>query len=84
MDQTFLAIISLVAAGYAFFTRQAKQGLGFLIYTAAFILLIPGLASGITTDVLRAVAMVLFVVGSFVIIFRKKKVEVSSENEEIK
>jgi len=81
MDQTFLAIISLVAAGYAFITKQPKQGLGFLIYTGAFILLMPGLSSGIVTNVLVALAMVLFVVGSFVIIFKKKKIELPEENE---
>lgn len=81
MDQTFLAIISLLAAGYAFFSRQARLGLGFLIYTGAFILLIPGLSSGIWTNVVIALAMVLFVAGSFVIIWKKKKIEPEKENE---
>ncbi|MGA2666900.1 MAG: hypothetical protein ABSE91_02300 [Patescibacteria group bacterium] len=80
MDQTFLAIISLFTAGYAFTTKQARSGLGFLVYTAAFILLIPGLSSGVMNDIFRAFAMVLFVVGSFLIIWKVKKVEVAEDN----
>jgi hypothetical protein len=81
MEQTFLAIISLLAAGYAFFSKQPKMGLGFLIYTGAFILLMPGLSSGIWTNVLIASAMVLFVAGSLVMIYKKKKIEPEKVDE---
>ncbi len=72
MYQTFLAIISLLASLYAFWTRQVKMGLGFLIFAGAFILLIPNLTVGIKTDILGAVAMVLFVAGSLLIVWKKK------------
>lgn len=81
MDQTFLAIISVLATGYAFLTRQAKAGLGFLIYTVAFILLIPGLVGGIWVNVLIALAMVLFTAGSIIIIWKKKAAELPKEDE---
>ena len=81
MYQAFLAIISLLGAAYAFGTRQPKIGLGFLVYTGAFILLIPNLAEGIKADILGAIALVLFVAGSLSIVWKKKeKVEEKNEN----
>jgi CHASE2 domain-containing sensor protein len=82
--QAFLSVISLIAAAYAFFTRQAKLGLGLIIYTIVFFLLIPNIAFGIKADFISAIAMVLFVAGSFVIVWKKKKAEVTKEDEEIK
>lgn len=80
MYQAFLAIISLLGAAYGFGTKQPKIGLGFLIYTGAFILLIPNLAEGIKADILNATALVLFVAGSLAIVFKKKeKVEIPIE-----
>lgn len=73
MYQAFLAIISLLGAAYGFGTKQPKIGLGFLIYTGAFILLIPNLAEGIKADLLGAIALVLFVAGSLAIVFKKKE-----------
>ncbi len=76
MYQTFLAIISLLAGLYAFWTKQVKMGLGFLIFAGAFILLIPNLTTGIKTDIVGAVAMVLFVGGCLLIAWKKRpKVE---------
>ena len=80
--QAFLAVISLIAAAYALFTRQAKLGLGFLIYAVVFFLLIPNIAFGIKGDFLNAIALVLFVVGSFVIVWKKRpKVETPKVEE---
>ena len=80
--QAFLAVISLIAAVYALFTRQAKLGLGFLIYAVVFFLLIPNIAFGIKGDFLNAIALVLFVVGSFVIVWKKRqKVEAPKVEE---
>jgi len=70
--QAFLSVISLIAAAYAFFTRQAKLGLGLVVYAVVFFLLIPEIAFGIKGDFLNAIALVLFVVGSFVIVYKKK------------
>lgn len=83
--QAFLAVITLIAAAYAFFTRQAKVGLGFVIYAIVFFLLIPNIAFGIKGDFLNAIALVLFIVGSFVIVWKKagkKPEEPSSEEKE--
>lgn len=81
MYQAFLAIISLLGAAYGFGTKQPKIGLGFLVYTGAFILLIPNLAAGIKADLLNAAALVLFVIGSLAIVWKKKeKVEEKNEN----
>ena len=83
--QAFLAVISLIAAAYAFFTRQAKIGLGFVLYWVVFFLLIPDVAFGIKADFLNAIALVLFVVGSFAIVWKKmekKTGEPSGEEKE--
>lgn len=83
--QAFLAVITLIAAAYAFFTRQAKVGLGFVIYAIVFFLLIPNIAFGIKGDFLNAIALVLFVVGTFVIVWKKveKKPEILTDKEEM-
>lgn len=83
MNQTFLMIISLLAAGFSFFTRQPKKGLGFLIYTVAFFLSIPSLAFGIKSDFLGAAGLVLFVFGGLVIVWKKpeKKAEPAEEEK---
>ena len=73
MYQAFLAVITLIAAAYAFFTRQPKLGLGFVIYAVVFFLLIPNIAFGIKADFLNALALVLFIVGTFVIVWKKKE-----------
>ena len=82
MYQAFLAIISLLGAIYAFGTKQPKIGLGYLVYTGAFILLIPNLAEGIKADILGAAALVLFVAGSFLIAWKKKKQDEKKNEEE--
>lgn len=81
--QAFLAVITLIAAAYAFFTRQAKIGLGFVLYAVVFFLLIPDIAFGIKADFLNAIALVLFVVGSFTMVYKKmeKKTEEPSGEE---
>ncbi len=71
--QAFLTVISLLAAAYAFFTRQAKLGLGLVVYAVVFFLLIPNIAFGIKDDFIKAIALVLFIVGSFVIVWKKKE-----------
>lgn len=82
MYQTFLAIISLLAAGYCFFTKQVRIGLGYLVYTIAFVLLMPKLTVGIESDIASAGAMVLFVGGSLIIIWKKKVAIPSLEKPE--
>lgn len=84
--QAFLAVIALLAAVYAFFTRQAKIGLGMLVYAVAFFLLVPDITFGIKADFLNAIALVLFVGGSFAIVWKKPvpKPEVSQGEAENK
>ncbi len=77
MYQAFLAIIAFMGALYALFTKQLKISLGLLIYSAAFILLMPALSKGIESDFLYALAMILFVLGTFAIVWKKKKSESS-------
>lgn len=84
MYQIFLGVISLLAAGYCFFTKQAKMGLGFIIYAVAFVLLNPDLAEGVKSDFYGALALVLFVFGSLVICYKKKVTEVSKTSEDPK
>ncbi|MBM2821060.1 MAG: hypothetical protein HW405_820 [Candidatus Berkelbacteria bacterium] len=83
MYQSFLAIIALLGAVYCLFTRQVKIGLGYFIYAIAFILLLPNLTEGIKTDILSAIAMVLFVIGTLVIAWKKiaKKDIAASETQ---
>ena len=72
MYQAFLAIISLLAGAYCFWTKQVKMAFGFLIFAAAFFLLNPQLTMGIQTDIAGASAMVLFVAASFLIVWKKR------------
>src|SRR3990167_7038040 len=85
MPETFFVVISLLAVGYAFFTKQVKLGLGLLVLTITFALMIPNLSYGIRTDFLNAIALVVFIIGIFVIVWKKptKKIEnMTTENEE--
>ena len=89
MPETFFVVISLLAVGYAFFTKQVKLGLGLLVLTITFALMIPNLSYGIRTDFLNAIALVVFIIGIFVIVWKKpvKKIEEPEseiENEENK
>ena len=89
MYQIFLAIISLIAAGYSLFTKQPKIGLGFIILAGAAFLLNPNLATiGVRADFYGASALVLYLFGSLVIVWKKRepKIEepVSKEKEEEK
>ena len=82
MYQAFLAIIAFMGALYALFTKQLKISLGLLIYSAAFILLMPALSKGIESDFLYALAMILFVLGTFAIVWKKKLKEDESTNKD--
>jgi thiol:disulfide interchange protein len=82
MYQIFLAIISLLATVYCFWTKQVKMAFGFLILTVAFFLLNPQLTMGIQTDIAGASAMVLFIAGSFLIVWKKRpKIEEKKTEE---
>jgi len=80
--QAFLSVISLIAAAYAFLTRQAKLGLGLLIYAVVFFLLIPEIAFGIKDDFVKALGLVLFVVGSIAIVYKKKEKAIDEPTKE--
>lgn len=68
----FLVLVSLIGAGFAFWTKQIKLGLGLIVYALVFFLLIPDLMTGVVSSFLEASALVLFVVGTFVICWRRK------------
>lgn len=78
---TFLAIISLLAAGFAFWTKQPKTGLGFIILAGAFILLMENLAVGVRANFYQAFGMVLFVAGAAVICGKKLTVKEEKKEE---
>lgn len=80
--QAFLAVISLIAGAYAFFTRQAKLGLAMVIFAVTFFLLVPGISFGIKADFLNAIALVLFVVGCFAIVWKKSAKKAESPDKE--
>ena len=79
----FLVLVSLIGAGYSFWTKQIKIGLGFIVYAAVFFLLIPDLMTGTVSSFLAALALILFVVGTFVICWKKKIKTISSSGANI-
>lgn len=79
MQQAFLIIIAVVGAIYGLFTKQVKTALGFLIIGVSFIFVIPDIVTGIWVDVFGALSMIFFAIGVFVIIFKKKAKQESSE-----
>ncbi len=83
MYQAFLAIISLIAAIYAFVTRQFKIGIGMIVVAAVFILLIPSINWKINTDIISALAMVLYLAGALLIVYKKAaKKEISGQESD--
>lgn len=83
MQTAFLIIISLLGSAYAMMTRQTKTALGLFVITLAFALQIPDLVTGFWIDILLALSLIVFVVGIFIIIYKKKeKIEDSSVEEE--
>lgn len=75
MQQVFLIIISALGAIYAFVTGAAKVAAGLLIVAISLIFAIPTLAkTELQQDIFGALMMILFAIGIFVIVFKKKKV----------
>ena len=68
----FLIIISLAGGVFAFVTKQAKVGAGFVIFAIASALQIPNLVTGFWVDVFGAMSVIIYAVGVFVIIWQKK------------
>lgn len=73
MQTAFLIIISLLGSAYAVVTRQTKIALGLFVITLAFALQIPDLATGFWVDILLALSLIVFVVGIFIIVYKKKE-----------
>lgn len=71
MGAAFLIIISVLAAGYALFTKQLKMAAGFLILGVAFVFSIPSLATGVRADIFGAITMILYAVGVLAVVFKK-------------
>lgn len=81
MNPTFLAIISLLAAAFAFWTKQPKNGLGFLMLTGAFLLFIPNLVTGFWDQFLQASGLVLYIFAAVVVVGKKLSVKVEPEQQ---
>jgi len=84
LEIAFLIIFSLAGAGYAAWTKQGKTALGFFIITIAFVLQIPNMVSGFWVDIFLALSIILFAVGVFTIIWKKKEKELITKEEEVK
>jgi len=82
MYQAFLAIISLLATVYCFWTKQVRTAFGFLVFAGVFFLLIPNLTFGIKTDIVSAVAMILFVGGAILMVYKKMEPKIESPQKE--
>jgi hypothetical protein len=78
----FLIIFSLAGSGYAAWAKQGKIALGFFILTIAFALQIPNMVAGFWVDIFTALSIILFAVGIFVIVFKKKEKELITKDEE--
>lgn len=72
MQSAFLIIISLLAAIYSVWTKQMKLALGILILMVSFILAIPDIGKGIWVDIFGALALIVFLAGMLVIVWKKK------------
>lgn len=85
MQTAFLIIISLLGSAYAVVTRQTKIALGLFVITLAFALQIPDLTTGFWVDILLALSLIVFVVGIFIIVYKKKEEieDLSVEEEKI-
>ena len=73
MQAAFLIIISLLGAAYAVWTKQGRVALGLLILAIAFALQIPNIVSGVWVDILGALSLVLYTVGIFVAVWKRKE-----------
>lgn len=82
MAQAFLIIISVLGAIYALFTKQGKVSLGLFIMAVAFVFAIPEIVTGIWVDVFGALTLIIFALGVFIFIYKKKpKSEVKAEEK---
>ena len=84
MQAAFLIIISLLGAAYATWTKQGKIALGLLILAIAFALQIPNLVGGIWVDVFGALSLILYTLGIFVVVWKKRESEPLKMPEEPK
>lgn len=83
MQAVFLIIVSILAAGYALITRQAKIALGLLVVAISFVFAIPGLVSGVWVDIFGALVLIIFAVGMILIVYPKKGVKAIKDVEDI-
>lgn len=82
MQQAFSIIIAVVGAIYGLFTKQAKTALGFLIIGISFVFVIPDIVTGVWVDVFGAFSMIFFAIGVFLVVFKKKPKQESSEESQ--
>lgn len=78
----FLIIISLAGAIYAFLSKQNKIALGLFIIAIAFILNIPGIVNGFWIDILLAISIIVYGLGAFVVVWKKKELSAGDKERE--
>ena len=76
----FLSIIAFLGAIYALFTKQLRAVLGLFIICISNILIIPDLTKGLLSQILGAIAMILFVIAVFVLVWKKSEKKESDQN----
>ncbi len=77
----FLIIFSLAGAGLAVWTKQVKSALGLFILAIAFVLQIPDMVSGFWVEIFLALSIILFALGIFVIVWKKKAIETEDQGK---
>lgn len=77
----FLIIFSLTGTGFAVWTKQGKTALGLFILAIAFVLQIPDMVAGFWVDIFLALSIILFALGVFVIVWKKKEMATEEKEE---
>lgn len=73
METAFFVIILLLGAFYGLWTKQLKLASGLFVLAIAFGLQIPQTVSLFMMNFLLALSLIIFAVGIFIIVWRKKE-----------
>lgn len=82
MQNAFMTIIALLGAGYALLHKEGKVAAGLAVIAISSALQIQRVAVGFWSDMLLALSLVIFAVGIYLIV-RKKKEQADIEHEKI-
>ena len=72
MQEAFLAIITVLACGYALFTKQMRVVFGLFVLTISFVIMVPNLIQK-WSDFFGALAMIIFALGILILVYQKKQ-----------